>query len=319
MKPTSIISLVVAVILIIVGLVICFSAQNMARSNGEFLFAEERGDDFVKTVDISESEISKIELIVSDAEINIIGQAQSSYIEFVNFKENYYSLSATNRVLSFDEIPDVVSMLKFWENGFSFNGMRYILNFSGGQTAGLEKSVNIYLSSERLIKIFDIQGENCTVNIKNMASASDYNIVADEAIVNVEGLRNASSLKISGGEKETPAKNIQLNIASALLTNFSVNTDQLQMDADYFRCNGICKVECDSGLVDVTTIRPISEINMHLMSDSGSILVDNTPTESPYHHTTEENPENTFTVTTISADIRISVAAAQISGTTNNP
>jgi len=317
-KPTSIVSLVVAVILIIIGLVTCFSAQNMARANGEFLFAEERGDDFVNTVDLSESEISKIELIVSDAEINIIGQSQSSYVEFINFKENYYSLSATNRVLSFDEIPDVVSMLSFWENGFSFNGMRYILNFTGGQTAGLKKSVNIYLSSDRLIKIFDIQGENCTVNIKNMASTSDYNIMADEAIVNVEGLRNASSLKISGGKELSPAKSIELNIASALLTNFSVNADSLQMDADYFRCSGVGKVECGSGLVDITTIRPIDEINMHLSSKTGTILVDNASVDSPYHHTTDEAPENAFTVTADSAEIRVSVAAAQISGTTNN-
>ena len=79
----------------------------------------------VNTVDLTESEISKIELIVSDAEINIIGRSEKACIEFVNFRENYYNLSAANRVLSFSEIPDITSMLKFWENGFTFKGMRY--------------------------------------------------------------------------------------------------------------------------------------------------------------------------------------------------
>ena len=98
MKPTSIVSLIISVILIIVGLVTCFIAQNMAQEKGEYLFAEERNNDLVQTVDLSESEISKIELIVADTEINIIGKSERSYIEFINFRENYYALSATNRV-----------------------------------------------------------------------------------------------------------------------------------------------------------------------------------------------------------------------------
>ena len=40
MKPTSIISLIIAVLLTIVGLVTCFIAQNMAESSGEQLFAD---------------------------------------------------------------------------------------------------------------------------------------------------------------------------------------------------------------------------------------------------------------------------------------
>ena len=56
MKPASIISLVIAVLLVVVGLVSCFIAQNMAKANGEYLFAEDRGADSVYTVDLTDSE-----------------------------------------------------------------------------------------------------------------------------------------------------------------------------------------------------------------------------------------------------------------------
>ena len=128
MRPTSIVALVVSVLLIIAGLSTCIIAQNMANANGEFLFSETREDGLVNTVDLTESEVSKIELIVSDAEINIM-RGDKACIEFVNFRENYYNLSAANRVLSFSEIPDITSMLKFWENGVSFKGIRYLLDF----------------------------------------------------------------------------------------------------------------------------------------------------------------------------------------------
>ena len=73
MKPASIISLVIAVLLVVVGLVSCFIAQNMAKANGEYLFAEDRGADSVYTVDLTDSEISKIELIASKVQVNIYG------------------------------------------------------------------------------------------------------------------------------------------------------------------------------------------------------------------------------------------------------
>ncbi|MGN1346729.1 MAG: hypothetical protein ACI4V1_08080, partial [Eubacteriales bacterium] len=199
MKPTSIVSLIIAALLVVLGLVTCIIAQNMAKANGEFLFSETREDGLVNTVDLTESEISKIELIVSDAEINIIGRSDKSCIEFVNFRENYYNLSAANRVLSFSEIPDITSMLKFWENGFSFKGMRYILNFAKDQkeTANTKKVVNLYLSRDKEIKIFEIQANNCTLNIEGMTSATDYNITVKNAEINATGLKTSSSFNIN--------------------------------------------------------------------------------------------------------------------------
>lgn len=310
MKPTSIVSLVVAVLLIIVGLVTCFIAQNMAQANGEFLFSEERNDDIVQTVDLTDSEISKIELIIDNAKINIIGRSEKSYIEFVNFRENYYALSVTNRVLSFDEIPDVTSMLKFWENGFSFKGMRYILNFNNQPEEDKPKAINIYLETGRDIKIFDITADYCTLSIQNVTTPTDYNIAAKEAVITTNTLQTTSSFNINSGEDDQPANKVTLNMEVARITNLNIQTKDLQMSAKYFRCNGNGNIVCDTGSIDIATIRSVSEMNMNLVSESGGIWIEDEQQLSPYKNIGPEDSANVFKVQSKSADIKISTSAS---------
>lgn len=308
MKPTSIVSLIISVLLIIVGLVTCFIAQNMAQDNGEYLFAEERNDDLIQTVDLTDSEISKIELIVGEAEINIYGRAEKSYIEFVNFRENYYALSATNRVLSFDEIPDVMSMLKFWENGFSFKGMRYILNFNNQPEDDKPKAINIYLEADREIKIFDINADVCTLHIENMTSPTDYNIVTKEAVIDASTLKTTSSFNINAGEDNKPADKVTLNMATAMISNINIQADDLQIDADYFRCNGSGNIICKTGNLDFATIRRVTEMSLNLTSESGQIQVEENMVESPYISASAEDPSKVFKVETKSANIKMAAS-----------
>ena len=317
MKPTSIVSLIVAVLLVIVGLVTCFIAQNMAQDNGEFLFAEERNNDLVQTVDLSDSEISKIELIVENAEINIIGRSESSYIEFINFRENYYALSATNRVLSFDEIPDLISMLKFWENGFSFKGMRYILNFRDEPDEDRAKVVNIHLTTDYDIKIFDLKADNCTINIQNMTSPADYNIVTDNAVINTSVLRTTSAFSINAEKDVKPASNVTLNMKTALISNFNINAVNLDLTAESFRCNGSASIKYETGTVDISTLRQLSDMYLHLTSASGTIDLDGKYVQSPYISTNSDNAGNIFKIETQNGEIIMKSSASQESPANN--
>lgn len=317
MKPTSIVSLIISVILIIVGLVTCFIAQNMAQEKGEYLFAEERNNDLVQTVDLSESEISKIELIVADTEINIIGKSERSYIEFINFRENYYALSATNRVLSFDEIPDVMSMLKFWENGFSFKGMRYIFNFNDEPEEDRAKVINIYLTSDYDMKIFDITAENAVINIENMTSPADYNIITDNAVINTSVLRTTSSFNINTAKDAKTAESITLNMKMALISNININAANLELTAESFRCNGTGNIVYDNGNVDIKSIRKLSDMNFHLTSEKGFIEIDGNAVTSPYITTNTESSGKIFKVETETGTFKIAAmsSSAEESGT----
>ena len=307
MKPTSIVSLIIAVLLVILGLVTCMIAQNMATANGEFLFSETREDGLVNTVNLTESEVSKIELIVSDAEINIM-RSDTACIEFVNFRENYYNLSAANRVLSFSEIPDITSMLKFWENGFTFKGMRYILNFKKDQEQApdAKKIINLYLTNDKEIKIFDIQADNCTLNIENMGSATDYNITVNTAEITLSSLKTTSNININAKEADKPAKSVTLNMNRTLAANVNVNADELIMDAKVYRCTASTNIVCETGSVTIESAKKTDTLKMDLDTISGKLLVDGAEQESPFTTGTANTDDPKVTVTTASADIRIS-------------
>ncbi|MBQ4349683.1 MAG: hypothetical protein II768_00325, partial [Clostridia bacterium] len=115
MKPTSIISLIVAVLLVIVGLVTCFIAQNMAQSNGEQLFADHVDGNTSISEEINLDNLERISVVFSSGRINIYGNCDTpgadhysdvSKIELINFKENYYTLTRSSNMLSFDETGD---------------------------------------------------------------------------------------------------------------------------------------------------------------------------------------------------------------------
>jgi hypothetical protein len=310
-KPTSIVSLIIAVLLIILGLVTCMIAQNMATANGEFLFSETREDGLVNTVDLTESEVSKIELIVSDAEINIM-RGDKACIEFVNFRENYYNLSAANRVLSFSEIPDITSMLKFWENGFTFKGMRYILNFKKDQEQApdAKKIINLYLTNDKEIKIFDIQADNCTLNIENMTSATDYNITVNTAEITLTSLKTASNININAKDGDKPAQSVTLNMNRTLAANVNVAADELIMDAKVYRCNVSTNIVCDTGSVAIESAMKADALKMNLDTVSGKVLVDGAEQASPYTTTTANAEDAKLQIITDSADIRITYAGS---------
>lgn len=323
MKPTSIVSLIIAVLLVVLGLVTCMIAQNMATANGEFLFSETREDGLVNTVDLTESEISKIELIVADAEINIIGRSDKACIEFVNFRENYYNLSAANRVLSFSEIPDITSMLKFWENGFSFKGMRYILNFAKDQeqSPDAKKVINLYLTGDKEIKIFEIQADNCTLNIQSMTTATDYNITVENAEITATGLKTTSNFNINSKETDVPAQSVTLNMKTALVAHLNVNAHELNMDADVYRCSAETNIICDTGLVDIATVKKTDTLKLDLASETGTITLDGIDAGSTYTQTTQDAEGTKIIIQTKDADIRLGYigAAAEEEITNENP
>ena len=109
MKPTSIIFLVVSVLLIIGGVIACTVAKDIAVTDGYTLFHDAEGGGTYVRHDFKSSDVNKIELVVTDAEIHIYGGAEESYIEFFNFhimvnsvahnKRKYHSAQKRNYFL----------------------------------------------------------------------------------------------------------------------------------------------------------------------------------------------------------------------------
>lgn len=304
MKPASIISLIVAVVISIAGLITCIVAQNMAQSAGQDLFSDIKTDSSNnRRLDISPTDINKIQLIFDQAKVTVHGNSESSYIEFLNFKNNYYSLTSTSSMISFDETPDITSMLTFWESGFSFKGIRYILNLNKEDKTSGEKEIHIFLTSEHSIKQIDIQATDCTLNINNMTSGTDYLVNANVVSLTTNHINTTSSLSINAGKDVAPAAKVTFNSTGDYISKLNINAVELDMNAEGFMCTGSANVIFDKGSASVSSV---GGIIFSLESENGDIYVNSVKESSPC--TVGSNGGNVI-ISTTDGNIQVSTGA----------
>lgn len=268
MKPASIIALIIAVMLIVLGFSTCLIAKNMASANGEMLFSEKQAEGLVNRFTFRENEeVSKIALKVNDASIYIYGKSGLSepYVEIVNFRDSYYTATHANQVFTFDEVPDILSMFKFWENGFSFRGMRYIVNFNNRKPEG-EKIIRIYLTpSTGALKMLDIQGDNCKIYLDKLSDGADYKINVTHGSVTADTLNIGSTFQIAGEEV-----NVTLN--SVRISNWQIHVPTLQLHAEGVYVNR-ADITYTDGMAEISTTQPVSTLNCDLTSDNGTVYI----------------------------------------------
>ena len=257
--------MIVAVLLMIAGFVTCLIAENMAEAEGQMLFAENRDYGLVNTLDLAETAISKLEINVQDADVHIYGGSESSYIELVNFRENYYACNTSNRVVTFDEIPDVTSMLKFWENGVSFKGIRYLLDFGGEEPAG-DKVINIYLGGENIdLKIVSVTGKSCNVYLENMTYSADYTISLEEGSLHTGNMKTASMLTVTGNQVALDLQNSSFGTCSIQCTDLTLDAMKVFLPMTTIQCTGID--------ADITPTQTIASLNYSVTVENGSVTV----------------------------------------------
>lgn len=257
--------MIVAVLLIIAGFVTCTIAKNMAEAEGQMLFAETRDYGLVNTLDLAETAISKLEINVQDADVHIYGGSESSYIELVNFRENYYSCNTSNRVVTFDEVPDMTSMLKFWENGLSFKGIRYLLSFDKEEPVG-DKVINVYLGGENIdLKIVSVTGNVCNVYLENMDYAADYAVTLADGTLTGTNVRKASSLTL-GGTK------VALDLQTSNFNTCTITCPELTMTT-FKSFLPMTTIECETIQADITSNQTVASLNYSVTVTNGSVTV----------------------------------------------
>lgn len=294
--------MVVAVLLIVAGFVTCLIAENMAEADGELLFAENRADGLVNTIDLSDISVSKLELNITDAQIHIYGGSESSYMELVNFRENYYSFNASNRVVSLDEVPDVMSMLKFWENGMSFKGIRYLLDFQKEEEAVGVKAINIYLGGENIdLKILEITGNACDVVMENLPYSADYTISVKEGSLSTSNCRNASSLTLKGTDLRTDLRESRFNNCTIHCSKLDFTGNQLYL--------GTTTVDCEVVYMDFVPTQSVGSQNYDLALEIGSIIVNGSNLGNSFVQNASST--NRFELTATSGEITLNDPTVQ--------
>ena len=173
MRPASLIFLVLAVILAISGVITCSVAKSMAAKEGVELFYQtiDTENNSTYTYDMSADTVNKIVLNISDADINIIGNAKSNYIELINFNINTYGFTVSNNVLTVDDTLSLMSIFNFTEGGIEFKGLRHYLNTNA--FASKPKTVNIYLTEASMVKMMNITLASGDLNISDITFNTD--------------------------------------------------------------------------------------------------------------------------------------------------
>jgi hypothetical protein len=304
MKPTSIIFLIVAVVLMAAGLATCFIATNMAEDSGVLLYSQtlDENKNYVFTSDLSNIGTTKFEIEVKDCNVNIIGDSETSYVEIVNFKEGMYSYNITGKIITLDETPSISAMLKFWENGFKFKGMRHIIKL--GADSSLEdkqKSVNVYLTKADEAKIINLRVENGDVNITSMYSQTDYDITLNGGDVRVASLRTTSNLLLKGDK-------CNLFVDQSFVRNLTVDIGEGNIVSKYYTFSNL-DIHVDTGDVHIESTREVNNFNINLSSKEGHITFDGENLSGNYQNDNEKGT-GTIKITTDSANITLNKSTA---------
>jgi len=216
MKPTSIVFIVVSVLLIVAGLITCSIAQSSAAQEDIQLFPEYADGTSKMVVKFEKADVTKIDIIVNDANVNIIGGAEESYIEVINYKPNFYALTTTSRVLSFNEIPDLKTMMKFWETGFSFTGIRNILNSL--RTDLGQKVINVYLTNDHDINQFNVSIDKGSLMIADIHTNGSFDLSVSSGYIKMDNVTTTDVLSI----KSDTSVNVSLSNTSASTANVAM-------------------------------------------------------------------------------------------------
>lgn len=237
MKPTSVIFLILSVILIASGVGVIFLAQGMAERENVALFSQTTDDDgnLIETYNYSEDNISRITLNLKEADVHIIGGADVSYIELINFPKSSYDLSVSSKTLTVDNKRGIFSFARIKESGFNFNGLRYYLNFTAYRKG--DKVVNIYVSPEETVRIFNVNMEKGNAELIGLSGHSDYSIDIGEGDLSVSNVSTQAVFNISLGKGNCDIEHSFIQTCGVGITegNFSYRYDNIAEQSFFAR------------------------------------------------------------------------------------
>lgn len=244
MKPTSIIFIILAAILIVVGVVMCVVGGFMANASDSNILCDRvdsEGND-ITSYSLSEYELSQLDIDVQKADVNIIGQSTKSYIEFKNINTVTYDFTVSKSKLSVDTVNpfDISSIVKFRENGNGFSGLRHYLYLNKYNKKTSE--INIYITPTQDISTITLKVEGGDITVKNMIGSAEYDLTAINGNVVFENSRTDSSLVVKTEEKG----NFTYVDSSASSIDFVIENGNGKFTADR-QYNFSC--ECESGKV----------------------------------------------------------------------
>ncbi len=295
MKPTSIIFLIVAAVLVVTGFITAGVAKQLAVSEGIELVASasDENESHSYTYDYDSDNIAKIAVSVRDANVNIIGGSTKPYIELINFSEGMYEFSSSNRILSINDSADFTSFSGIASIATNFKGLRSFVNYF--KMSGLEKTVNIYLSPDYPVNVVDCFVGEGEVTIGESLTSTDYNVDIGVGKLIVQNINTTSALGITIGTGSASVKDSAIAKMTATVSAGSLSIDAAidRIDANISTGDFICSYRAS---LDLT--------NLKLFTNVGKIVIDSEQFGG-YRETNDAMTDNIIDVNIGVGDIEI--------------
>jgi len=295
MKLGSIVGIVFSCLLIIAGIVLCVVGNETAKDSDQLLFTQ-RSDGGTYYCEKIDKGTNRVKIQFDKADITVIGGAEKSQIEFINFNPNLYSVSITPNIVSFEEIPSLKSIVDIGENGINFKGLRYLLDFKNYDFDDLDKSIVISLSDDTDLKSLDITGENSNITLKNIKLNGDISLKLNDGTISVDKLKTSSTLEIIGDNVNSEIKNFSAS-------NLRFTSNRSKFTASDCSVKDV-QVDVKSGSVTYATEDILSGALLNITSETGEMIINGQKLTDEVK-LTPENYERSLSVITKEASVSI--------------
>ena len=282
MKPTSVIFLILAAILIVSGVIVCFIANGIAKNDGVELFCDyvDGTGNAVTEYDISGKKITRINIDLKDVDVNVVGNSAKTFIKVENYPNKAYEYWVTDGTINFKPagILSIFTSFRINESGFGFNGLRHYLGL--GKYKDMQKTITIYLSPDDQMTSIDVNVRSGNVKISDLSvfSSCKVNVTSGKITLDrVGGNAEAEITCASGGLvfegctlKNTVANVTESGTIDCLLSiqhSFTLKCDTGNVYLDSSKCG-----------TEYYGVYPSSEIVINKPSEGGE---DKEPDEKP--------------------------------------
>lgn len=285
MKPVSLIFLIIAVILTIVGLLMCSVASLQAKRQGIDLFDTKIVNGQSESeYDFSEDIIGKIQIEVNDCDVNIICGSDKNKVIMNNFSSAGYICEVENRALVIEDTVNLFDITDIIENGkIRFKGFRYYLR-DRKITVG-SKSLDVYISDKFDIKIIDVTVNNGNVNIAGYENNTDYNVKITKGKLSASDITTGSEVSATVEKGSVNLQHVFANTVNVTVDDGNITAVMSAKEITADAKNGSVVIESESDLSGYNFVlrAPDSTVTLENLVKAGNYVANDAQLTSFIH------------------------------------
>lgn len=298
MKPMSIIFLIVSVVLIIGGVCLCLTAQNMSNRDNVNIFnteidSETGNSKYIE--EINDEEIGKFVVLAENVDVNIYGGAEHSYVEIINFPYGSYGISTSGKTVTFNSTLDFSDFSIILSRISQFNGLRNYINIK--QYQNHPKVLNLYLSDNTTLNRIDVSIQSGNIQVQQYSAKCDFYLSTEEGNISFVDVTTTSTIDIKNANGNVTLNNIQASIFDLEIQNGNLYTENL------FFQEVTCEIE--TGNAEINTTTSTDRIKWILEASSGSIYINSLKHNDNKYENTPDAFSESYTIKINSGNINI--------------